>query len=136
MKLCGIIAVITLGLSGCATTNSAPTTSSVANGTIKTASLCDANKEQNPSVTPIIRVEPKYPVKAARAGLGGYVVMDFDVTKNGKTSNIRVTESYPSDLFVSAAKASLSKWLYKPAVEDGKTVASKCLNVRLDFRLG
>lgn len=130
------VAALTISIAGCASTATTATNNTIANTTFKTPSLCTNNIGQNSGVTPIVRIEPKYPIKAARAGVGGYVIMDFDVTATGKTANIRVIESHPADLFNSAAKASLSKWRYKPAVENGQAVSANCLNVRLDFRLG
>ena len=38
--------------------------------------------------TPVIRVEPKYPVKAARDSQEGSVILQFDITKDGSTDNI------------------------------------------------
>lgn len=83
----------------------------------------------------IIRVAPQYPVDAARNNLEGYVQMEFDVTAQGSTANINVTESFPEKVFVNAAKKALSKWKFRPAVKNGVAVPVECLNIQLDFKL-
>lgn len=82
------------------------------------------------------RVEPKYPLEAARSRMEGYVVMVFDITQEGKTDNIEVIKSYPSDVFEIEAKRALSQWVYQPAEKDGVSVRSICHELTLEFKLG
>jgi TonB family protein len=72
---------------------------------------------------------PVYPYKAAVNGIEGYVKLEFDISSEGKPININIIESYPSTLFNSAAKESLSEWRYKPQ-------ANTCFSITLDFRMG
>lgn len=87
------------------------------------------------SSTPIVRIEPQYPRKAAIQGAEGWVLLKFDITSAGTVSNVSVLDAKPKRLFDMAAKRALLKWKYKPAVEDGKPVAKLGEKVQLDFKL-
>jgi len=87
------------------------------------------------SSTPIVRIEPQYPQKAAMQGLEGFVQLSFDITKTGTVSNVKVLKSQPRRIFDMAAKRALLKWKYKPALEDGKAIAKAGEMVQLDFKL-
>ena len=85
--------------------------------------------------TPIVRIEPQYPRKAAMQGTEGWVLLSFDITATGSVANVKVINSKPRRLFDMAAKRALLKWKYKPAMEDGKPVAKAGEKVTLDFKL-
>ncbi|HBY40945.1 MAG TPA: hypothetical protein DEH24_16085 [Alteromonas sp.] len=70
---------------------------------------------------------PRYPAKAARDGIEGYAVLEYDLSAEGKPVNINVIEVSPSDIFVVTSVQALSKWQYTP----GK---STCHVVRLDYQ--
>ncbi|MCJ8275644.1 MAG: TonB family protein [Bdellovibrionales bacterium] len=46
-------------------------------------------------VTPIVRIEPQYPRKAAMAGTQGWVQLSFDITAMGTVTNVKVLNSKP-----------------------------------------
>ena len=85
--------------------------------------------------TPVIRIEPKYPVEAARDNQGGSVILQFDITKNGSTDNIQVIESFPQQVFDKNAITALKQWTYKPRIQGGQAQRQSGLKVQLDFRL-
>lgn len=85
--------------------------------------------------TPIVRMEPKWPMKALREGKEGYVVMKFTINELGQPENIVVIEAEPKRLFDKEAKRALRKWKYKPKIVDGKPVKQPGITVRLDFKL-
>lgn len=85
--------------------------------------------------TPIVRIEPKYPMAAARDGIEGYVVMTFTIDALGGVTDVKVIEAKPKRLFNKAATRALRKWKYKPKVEDGKALIQTGLSVRLDFNI-
>ncbi|KPZ59749.1 TonB family protein [Pseudoalteromonas sp. P1-7a] len=64
-------------------------------------------------ISPIIRIEPRYPTKAAQQGISGSVVLKYDIAANGRTKNISVIQSKPSGIFDKSAKEALAKWEYK-----------------------
>ena len=89
----------------------------------------------NSGLTPIVRIEPQYPRKAAMQGIQGWVVLQFDITEAGAVSNVSILDAKPKRIFNMAAKRALLKWKYKPPVVDGKPVAQKGEKVQLDFKL-
>ncbi|MCY4321664.1 MAG: energy transducer TonB [Bdellovibrionaceae bacterium] len=91
------------------------------------------NKDRE--VTPIFRIQPIYPRRAALQNIEGFVILQFDITSSGFTDNITVLQSSPPQIFNSSAIQALKKWKYKPKLENGKPVRQTNLKVQLDFRL-
>ncbi|WP_336406979.1 energy transducer TonB [Gallaecimonas mangrovi] len=85
--------------------------------------------------TPIFRMDPKYPVEAARDGKEGWVKLSFTINEIGGVEDIRVIDAHPRRIFDRAAKRALAKWKYKPKIVDGKPVKQPGLTVQLDFKL-
>ena len=86
-------------------------------------------------VTPIVRIEPQYPRKAAMQGIQGWVILSFDITAMGTVDNVQVLDSSPKRIFDMEAKRALLKWKYKPRIEDGKPIPQPGEKVQLDFKL-
>ena len=85
---------------------------------------------------PITRVEPKYPIQAARDGREGWAILSFVINEDGKVEDVIVKESSGSKDITKASIKSVKKWRYKPAMENGKAI-QQCVNtVQLDFRMG
>lgn len=89
----------------------------------------------NQAVTPVFRMNPIYPRKAALRNIEGFVVLKFDINERGGVDNISVMQARPPQIFNSSAIQALGKWKYKPRIENGKAVRQKNLKVQLDFRL-
>jgi len=89
------------------------------------------NHQQKDDVMPIVRIEPKYPIQAARDNIEGAVVLKFDINLDGKVENISVVKAIPEDTFNKVATTALSQWKYDP-----KGQYHKGLLVQLDFRMG
>lgn len=85
--------------------------------------------------TPIVRIEPRYPISAARDGKEGWVKMRFTIDPVGNTTDIEVLDSDPPRVFDREAIRALRKWKYKPKVVDGKAVPQPGIVVQLDFKL-
>ncbi|TMM46815.1 energy transducer TonB [Colwellia ponticola] len=86
--------------------------------------------------TPIVRIEPKYPIQAARDGKEGYVILSFTINEIGGVEDVDVIEADPRRVFDKEAKRALRKWKYKPKVVDGKAMRQPGLTVQLDFKMG
>jgi protein TonB len=84
---------------------------------------------------PLVRVNPKYPIGAARDGIEGWVVLAFDINAIGEVINIKIIDSQPKRIFDKAAKQALKKWKYRAKSVDGKQVEQQNFNVQLDFTM-
>ncbi len=80
----------------------------------------------------VIKVQPQYPPAAARRGLSGVVIVQFDVTEFGTVENPVVIESTNS-VFNKAAIEAASRFRYKPRVVDGQAFGAKGLRQRFRF---
>ena len=85
--------------------------------------------------TPLVRIEPKYPVQAARDGKEGWVQLSFTINEVGGVEDVEVIDAEPRRIFDREAKRALRKWKYKPKVVDGKPVKQPGITVQLDFKL-
>ncbi len=63
----------------------------------------------------------------------GYVILQFDISKEGKPINIEVIESKPKRIFDREAIRQLKTWKYKPKIVDGVAVIQKGFKVQLDM---
>jgi protein TonB len=90
---------------------------------------------QDGDATPIVRIEPKYPVKASREGITGWVKLSFTINKLGAVEDVTVLEAQPRRIFDKEAKRALRKWKYKPKLLDGKPLRQPGLTVQLDFKM-
>ncbi|WP_448547903.1 energy transducer TonB [Thalassotalea fusca] len=85
--------------------------------------------------TPIVRIEPKYPIQAARDGKEGWVKLSFTINEVGGVEDVKVIDAEPKRIFDKEARRALRKWKYKPKVVDGKPVRRPGLTVQLDFTM-
>ena len=90
---------------------------------------------------------PFYPGNMLGSGQTGYVVIEFDITKKGKTVNPKVIEGWcgnvlspftefsPCSFFNREAIAALLRSKYMPAKFDGEAIYSKGAKHRFTFKL-
>ncbi|TKB03416.1 M56 family metallopeptidase [Alteromonas portus] len=86
--------------------------------------------------SPVKRVPPTYPEKAAQENVEGFVVLSFDITETGATDNVEIVKSVPAGVFDKSAIVALKQWVYKPRIQGGKGVRQTDLLVQLDYQLG
>jgi len=109
-----------------------PTVITMPNTTIAGAGLGhQAEKEARP----IVRVNPKYPISAARDGIEGWVKLSFDINPIGEVINIQIIDAHPKRTFDKAAKQALRKWKYRAKSVEGKAVTQHNFTVQLDFTM-
>ncbi len=84
---------------------------------------------------PIVRIEPKYPVQAARDGKEGWVRLSFTINEVGGVEDVKVIEADPKRVFDREARRALQKWKYRPKIVDGKPEKQFGMKVQLDFKL-
>ncbi len=82
------------------------------------------------SAKPIVRIEPKYPIKAAAEKIEGSVVLRFDIKKDGKVANVAVMNGIPAYVFDQVAVEALKQWKYDPHGQEHRNQL-----VQLDFRI-
>ena len=83
---------------------------------------------------PIVKVQPVYPQRALSRGLEGYVIVEFTVTKQGTTKDVRVVES-TSSVFDNAAVQAAGKFKYKPRVVDGEPIEVPGVQNKITFQI-
>lgn len=91
--------------------------------------------DKSSMATPVIRIEPKYPIEAAKNNQEGAVILQFDIAKDGSTDNIQVIESFPQHVFDKVSVTALKQWTYKPRVQGGQAQRQTGLTVQLDYRM-
>lgn len=84
--------------------------------------------------TPLYRLSPTYPTRAARMRKDGTVVMSFSIDTFGFVKDIEVIRS-SSDLFDRVAIEALEKWRYAPKIVSGQAVVAEGFKVQLDFTM-
>lgn len=84
---------------------------------------------------PIVRINPTYPIQAARDGIQGWVKLSFDIDTLGSVTNVVVLDAEPKRIFNKAARKALKKWKYRAQSSDGKTIKTQGLTVQLDFNI-
>jgi len=83
----------------------------------------------------ISRIPPQYPYRAQRRGIEGWVKVSLMITEQGTVQDVVVVEAEPEEVFDNAAIQAVSKWKFKPRIEQGKAVAVRAEQV-VTFKLG
>ncbi len=86
------------------------------------------------SLTKVRGIELEYPEDALRKAIEGWVDLSFQVTLDGKVTQVSVLDSSPPKVFDSAASRALSRVRYKPVLQNGKPVVVNA-KVRIAFHL-
>lgn len=77
---------------------------------------------------------PSYPPEAYRAREEGTVLVTADIDAMGNVASTEVTRRSGSRILDRAAVDEVRKWKFKPAMKDGKAVASS-VQVPVDYKL-
>lgn len=85
------------------------------------------------TATPVVRVEPRFPVEALRDGINGWVKLRFNIDESGSVTDVEVMQAEPRGVFDREATRALRRWKYQPQVIDGKAIRQTNLQVVLDF---
>lgn len=84
---------------------------------------------------PIVKVQPNYPRRALSRGIEGYVIVEFTVTRQGTTKDVRVVEANPSGVFDRSAMQAAEKFKYKPRVIDGQAIEVPGVQNKITFEI-
>lgn len=87
-------------------------------------------QDDDVGLTPLERVEPKYPIEAARRGVFGYVAARFIIDETGKVTAVDTMDAFPEKVFEKETIRAVKKWRYEA------TGQKHVQRVRLEYSLG
>ncbi|HCE2678584.1 TPA: energy transducer TonB [Vibrio parahaemolyticus] len=90
----------------------------------------------NQQALPLYKVEPRYPSKALKRKVEGYVIMRFTIDTTGRPKDIEVIDAEPKRMFEKEAISALKKWKYQPKVENGVSIEQFGQTAKVEFKLG
>jgi protein TonB len=84
---------------------------------------------------PLVRIPPQYPERCqSRAGTEERVLLEFDVTPDGTTTNIKIVDSTNS-CFNREASRSVERWKYQPKIVDQEPQWRRGVQTTVVFQL-
>ncbi len=86
------------------------------------------------NVIPLVRIPPRYPMRAANRRIEGWVKIEFTITKEGTVKDAIVVDAQPSKIFNSAALRAIKRWKFKAKILDGVAFEQRAIQV-LQFKL-
>ncbi|MDP2574713.1 energy transducer TonB [Vibrio penaeicida] len=90
---------------------------------------------QDQQALPLYRVEPRYPPRAQKRRMEGYVILSFTIDEQGRPEDINLLEVHPNKIFVREAMNALKRWKYQPKLEGGKAVKQLNQRVKIEFKM-
>lgn len=90
---------------------------------------------QNSDAVLLKAVQARYPTGALRAGQGGWVIVGFTITADGRTKDVHVIDAQPRHVFDRAAMEAIERYRFKPAMRDGNPVDSNSQQ-KVEFSTG
>ncbi len=96
--------------------------------------ISDGEIGSDGDVIPLLRIQPRYPRKAAMKGIQGWVEVAFTILENGTVKDVAVVKAKPRRIFNKAAVRAIQQWKFKPRVIDGKPVQRRATQI-IDFNL-
>lgn len=100
-----------------------------------TSHLVFANGEEIVDAIPDIIEPPRYPIKAAKEGIEGWVKFKFNLDNKGEPSNLQLVKSIPEGVFDEVATTAISLWKFKPKMVNGIAVEQQGMFYTLEFKL-
>jgi len=85
-------------------------------------------------IVPLVRIDPRYPTRALRAGIEGEVIVEFTINPDGSVVEPRILESRPTGVFDRQVLRAIKRWKFSPRVENGVAVARLATQV-INFEL-
>jgi len=86
------------------------------------------------NVIPLVRIAPRYPMRAANRRIEGWVKVQFTITKEGKVADAVVVDSEPKHTFDRAALSAIKRWKFKAKVIEGIAFEQRAEQL-LEFKL-
>ena len=92
-----------------------------------------APRGEDREVKALRRPRPKYPPEAQLRGLSGWVKLNFTVTAQGATRDVRVVAANPPGVFDQAAIDAAKLFAYAPRLENGIAVDRPNVETEITF---
>ncbi len=86
------------------------------------------------NVIPLVRIPPRYPMRAANRRIEGWVKVEFTITKTGTVKDAVVIEAQPSNVFNRSALQAIKRWKFKAKIIGGEAFEQRAIQV-LQFTL-
>jgi len=102
--------------------------------TLKTGNAEQPNLLKNGDINCIVCIQPNYPHAPARAGIEGWVKVEFIVNSSGTVTDAKIIDSHPKRTFDQATLRAIYKSKFKPMVIDGKAMAQTAIQI-IEFKL-
>lgn len=90
--------------------------------------------KDNRNYVPLLKAKQCYPEKAFKNKLEGSVIVQFNINKDGRTRDVKVVNS-SNPIFNKCAVLAAKKYLYLPAIKDGKKMITYNVKNKLDWKL-
>ncbi len=87
------------------------------------------------TATPIVRIPPQYPERAAQRGIEGWVLIEFTITSAGTVSDAVVVDADPQNVFNRSAIKAIQRWKYRPKIVDGKPSPQYQMQQKITYEL-
>jgi periplasmic protein TonB len=85
---------------------------------------------------PVATIPPQYPRDALMQGIEGWVRVEFTINPDGSVSNATVVDAHPRrGIFDREALRAITRWRFRPEVQDGEAVAAHGRRVTIDFTM-
>ncbi len=86
------------------------------------------------NVIPLVRIAPRYPMRAANRRIEGWVKVQFTITKEGTVTDAIVVDSEPKNTFDRAALSAIKRWKFKAKIIEGMAFEQRAEQL-LEFKL-
>ena len=86
------------------------------------------------NVIPLVRIPPRYPMRAARRKIEGWVKVEFTITENGTVKDAVVVDAQPPEIFNREALQAITRWKFKAKIIDGEAFEQRAVQI-LQFKL-
>jgi len=86
------------------------------------------------NVIPLVRIPPRYPMRAASRRLEGWVKVEFTIREDGSVKEPIVVDAQPKNIFDRAALNAIKRWKFKPKIMGGEAFEQRAVQI-LQFKL-
>lgn len=90
--------------------------------------------ELSTNIIPLVRIPPRYPMRAANRHIEGWVKIEFTITKRGTVKDAVVVAAQPNKIFNKSALQAIRLWKFKAKIIAGEAFEQRVVQV-LQFKL-